>query len=167
MNRRYSTPLIIGSVLLLVGAGTVLGEQPQKYTICHAAGLADVPANWITLELPYPAVFGPAGHFNEDGTPAAGHEQDYMGPCASPSPSPSPSVSPSPSPSISPSPSASPSPSPSISPSPTPTREPRPDPTPTPAPTPTPIPSPTPTIGASPVPSQAPVPTLPATDTDG
>ena len=48
---------------------------------CHVAGRADDPANIVTLTLPYTAVFGQAGHFNEDGTPKAGHEQDYLGPC--------------------------------------------------------------------------------------
>ena len=40
----------------------------------------------VTLTLPYNAVFGQAGHFNEDGTPQAGHEQDYLGPCQTPPP---------------------------------------------------------------------------------
>ena len=31
-------------------------------------------------------MFGQAGHFNEDGTPQAGHEQDYLGPCQTPPP---------------------------------------------------------------------------------
>lgn len=60
------------------------GGPPERFTICHAAGLAGT-TQFITLEdLPYPAVFGPGGHFNEDGTPAAGHEQDYMGACTTP-----------------------------------------------------------------------------------
>jgi hypothetical protein len=50
-------------------------------TICHAAGRADEPANWVTLTLPWQAVYGEAGHFYENGTPQAGHEQDYLGEC--------------------------------------------------------------------------------------
>jgi hypothetical protein len=52
----------------------------EKITICHAAG-QEGTTKFVTLELPPAAVFGPGGHFNENGTPAAGHEQDYMGPC--------------------------------------------------------------------------------------
>ena len=54
--------------------------QDEKITICHAAGLAGT-THFVTLELPREAVFGEAGHFFENGTPRAGHEQDYMGPC--------------------------------------------------------------------------------------
>jgi len=45
------------------------------------AGRADDPANFITLTLPWVAVYGEAGHFFENGTPRAGHEQDTLGPC--------------------------------------------------------------------------------------
>ena len=53
-------------------------------TFCHVAGRAEDPANTVTLTLPYNAVFGQAGHFNEDGTPQAGHEQDHLGACQTP-----------------------------------------------------------------------------------
>ena len=49
-----------------------LAETPESVTFCHVAGRADDPANTVTLTLPYNAVFGQAGHFNEDGTPQAG-----------------------------------------------------------------------------------------------
>ena len=58
-----------------------LEGQSESVTFCHVAGSAEDPANIVTLTLPYTAVFGQAGHFNEDGTPKAGHEQDYLGPC--------------------------------------------------------------------------------------
>jgi uncharacterized repeat protein (TIGR01451 family) len=58
-----------------------LQGQPEFVTFCHVAGSAEDPANTVTLTLPYNAVFGQAGHFNEDGTPNAGHEQDYLGAC--------------------------------------------------------------------------------------
>ena len=59
----------------------------DKLTICHVAGLASDPANYITLTLPYNAVYGKngeSGHFNENGTTKAGHEQDTLGPCSPP-----------------------------------------------------------------------------------
>ena len=56
------------------------GEHEKKVTICHASGLADT-TKYETLTIGYPAVYGPAGHFFENGTPQAGHEEDYLGPC--------------------------------------------------------------------------------------
>lgn len=53
----------------------------EKVTICHAAGLAGT-TKYVTLTIAAPAVFGPAGHFFENGTTRAGHEQDYFGACA-------------------------------------------------------------------------------------
>lgn len=56
---------------------------PSKVTICHATG----NGSYITLTLPYNAVFGKSeasGHFNEQGTPNSGHENDYLGPCLPP-----------------------------------------------------------------------------------
>ena len=53
----------------------------EKITICHVAGRRDEPANYITLEIPPQAL---NGHFYENGTPKAGHEEDYLGPCNSP-----------------------------------------------------------------------------------
>ncbi len=50
-------------------------------TICHVAGRADDPASYNTLTLPYNAVYGQGGHFNEDGSPQAGHEDDSLGAC--------------------------------------------------------------------------------------
>jgi hypothetical protein len=48
-----------------------------KVTICHAAGRAGT-THYIQLTL---SANGLAGHFDNNGTPLAGHEQDYMGPC--------------------------------------------------------------------------------------
>jgi hypothetical protein len=58
---------------------TALG-QVDKVTICHAAG-PEEPNQFVTLELPAPAVYGNGGHFHENGTARAGHEDDYLGPC--------------------------------------------------------------------------------------
>jgi len=57
-----------------------------QVTYCHVAGLASDPANLITLTTAIVAAVGPAGHFGENGTPNAGHEQDYWGPCEVPPP---------------------------------------------------------------------------------
>lgn len=62
-------------------AAPALAAQPERVTICHAAGLAGT-TQYVTLyDLPVNAVYGQAGHFNENGTPNAGHEQDYLGAC--------------------------------------------------------------------------------------
>ena len=58
----------------------LLRQNEDKVTICHAAGLAGT-THYITLTISRNAVFGPGGHFFENGTPQAGHEQDYMGAC--------------------------------------------------------------------------------------
>ena len=57
-----------------------LEGKPDKVTICHAAGLEGT-THYETLTIGYEAVYGPAGHFYENGTPQAGHEQDYLGAC--------------------------------------------------------------------------------------
>jgi hypothetical protein len=79
---------LIGLALVLVLAPASLAGRtsgpPEFVTICHVAGLASDPANQVTLTLPVNAVYGQAGHFNENGTPNAGHEQDYLGACTTP-----------------------------------------------------------------------------------
>lgn len=87
MNHRKIALATLGSfALLAIGLGSAValaGGHPggvEKITICHASGLAGT-TKFETLELPYPAVFGEAGHFYENGTPRAGHEEDYLGPC--------------------------------------------------------------------------------------
>ena len=64
------------------GSGFItLPGKPDFVTFCRVAGSEKNTANTVTLTLPYNAVFGQAGHFNENGTPNAGHEEDYLGPC--------------------------------------------------------------------------------------
>ncbi len=115
--------LLIPLVLALTLSTAVVAKS-DKVTICHAAGQADT-TQFVTLTISENAVYGRngnAGHFNEDGTPRAGHEQDYFGACqvASPTPTPSePEVTPTPTPTASPTP--SPTPDPSVTPDPTPT----------------------------------------------
>ena len=50
----------------------------ERVTICHVAGNTDDPANFITITI---SVNGLNGHFNDDGSPLGGHENDTMGPC--------------------------------------------------------------------------------------
>lgn len=65
--------------------GTPAEATNDKVTICHVAGRADNPANYITLTLSHNAVFkDQGGHFFENGTPQAGHEQDTLGECEPP-----------------------------------------------------------------------------------
>ncbi len=64
-------------------ASTVALMQNDKVTICHAAGLAGT-TKFVTLTISVNAVYGNGGHFYENGTPQAGHEQDYFGPCITP-----------------------------------------------------------------------------------
>ena len=66
-------------ILLLCLALPVLAAE--KVTICHGSGQDDT-THFVTLEISENAVYGPAGHFDENGTPQAGHEQDHFGACA-------------------------------------------------------------------------------------
>jgi len=75
--------VIAAVVLALSTIGSVSGTRAEKVTICHAVGQADT-THYVTLNLPRQAVFGEAGHFFENGTTRAGHEQDYLGPCNTP-----------------------------------------------------------------------------------
>jgi uncharacterized repeat protein (TIGR01451 family) len=61
-------------------ASTVSVMHNDKVTICHAAGHAGT-TTFVTLTISVNAVYGPGGHFNNNGTPQAGHELDYFGPC--------------------------------------------------------------------------------------
>ena len=70
---------LLFGILLLCLALPVLAAE--KVIICHGSGLDDT-TQFVTLEISDNAVYGPAGHFEESGTPQAGHEQDHFGPCA-------------------------------------------------------------------------------------
>jgi hypothetical protein len=95
-NIALALAFVIGSMLTI--AGVASADQPVTVTICHVAGLAEDPANTVTLTLPENAVYGQAGHFNEDGTTQAGHEQDTLGACPEPTPTEPPPTSPPPTP---------------------------------------------------------------------
>ena len=86
MKRFIVGGLVVIASLLFAAPALATGDEEPKVTICHVAGLASDPANYITLTIGYSAVYGPAGHFYENGTPQAGHEQDTLGECNPPPP---------------------------------------------------------------------------------
>ncbi len=71
-------------IAMIITAGAFqqkLNAAPEdKVTICHAAGQAGT-THYVELTISRNAVFGEGGHFFENGTPRAGHEQDYLGRC--------------------------------------------------------------------------------------
>lgn len=73
----YKVEILMGTNVL---ASTSFTDSDKMITICHAAGLEGT-THYITLNLPSQAVYGNGGHFNENGTPRAGHEDDHLGAC--------------------------------------------------------------------------------------
>jgi LPXTG-motif cell wall-anchored protein len=73
-----------GLLLGVVVPGTASADKgnSDKVTICHATSSEDNP--FVTLTIARVAAYGPAGHFNENGTTQAGHEDDYLGECVQP-----------------------------------------------------------------------------------
>ena len=99
--------LIAGLLFNFLPARPALAAAVEKITVCHIAGLADDPANFVVLELPSPSIYGV--HVDEaNGTGLAGHEDDFLinnaedlarcAPASTPTPTASPTPSPSPSP---------------------------------------------------------------------
>jgi hypothetical protein len=72
--------MVVAGVALTGFTTSSQAVPPQMVTLCHASGL-DGTTKFETLTIAYPAAYGNGGHFNEDGTPKAGHENDYLGPC--------------------------------------------------------------------------------------
>ena len=70
---------IVTLVALAIGVSATKATQ-DEVTLCHAAGQSGTE-KFVTLTISENAAFGQAGHFNENGTPRAGHENDYLGPC--------------------------------------------------------------------------------------
>jgi outer membrane biosynthesis protein TonB len=99
--------------LFFLSTSKPVEASQEQVTICHAAGL-DGTTHFVTITIGAPAVYGPAGHFYENGTPQAGHEQDYFGPCvtdeATPTPDPTPTPTPTPEPTPTPTPIVTPTP---------------------------------------------------------
>ncbi len=79
--KKTSILRILGVAIILAGVLvatlTATSQANDKVTICHAAGL-DGTTHYIKITVGYPAAFGPSGHFYENGTPRAGHEQDVL-----------------------------------------------------------------------------------------
>jgi hypothetical protein len=84
-----TTVFAVASFLLGKYLTTTLAAD--KITICHAAG-QEGTTHFNTLNLSPSAVYansqGNGGHFTADGTPAAGHEDDYFGACTNSTPPP-------------------------------------------------------------------------------
>jgi len=79
---------LVAIVVAGVSGVRALNAAPaEKVTICHAAG-QDGTTHFVEITASYNAIYGQAGHFYEPGTPAAGHEQDYEGPCKKSPPDP-------------------------------------------------------------------------------
>jgi hypothetical protein len=81
-NMKSSSILrILGIAIILAGVLiatlTATTQAGDKVTICHAAGL-DTTTHYIKITISVNAAFGQAGHFYENGTPRAGHEQDFI-----------------------------------------------------------------------------------------
>lgn len=129
--------VLVGSLLLILSGSSLtvkavhdiptLAEceaAGKKIRICHATSSETNP--YEDIEIACNAAYGSngnAGHFDENGTPLSGHEDDLVphdGQGCPGDPSPTPSVSPSPDPSVEPSPTPSVSPSPTASPTSTP-----------------------------------------------
>lgn len=92
-------------------------EMGGRITICHATSSETNP--YVEITIACQALYGAngnAGHFDENGSPLNGHEDDFIphegescSPVASPTPTPTPTPSPTPNPSATPQPSATPS----------------------------------------------------------
>jgi hypothetical protein len=91
MNRAGKIVLVVAAalaiVLVFLVPAVAESNKPNnngggdKVTLCHAAGL-DGTTKYVTLTLSENAVYKEqGGHFYENGTPRAGHEDDYLGPC--------------------------------------------------------------------------------------
>ena len=86
-NLFYGLFIVFFALSLLSSNVVAKQDHPNKVTICHAAG-QDGTLKYVTLTLGWNAVYGQAGHFYENGTPRAGHENDYLGACIGDTPTP-------------------------------------------------------------------------------
>lgn len=75
MKKLFAMAMVAGVITL--GTHAVVSAGGEKTTICHAAGQAGT-THFNTLHLPDAAL---SAHFDENGSPQAGHEQDYFGEC--------------------------------------------------------------------------------------
>ncbi len=79
VNRRFHLPFALAATAatIVLTATTPADADNDKVTICHAAG-RDGTTHYNTLTISRSAV---SAHFDEHGTPQAGHEDDYFGAC--------------------------------------------------------------------------------------
>jgi hypothetical protein len=74
--------LLAGVVLAFFGAASASADPAgDKVTICHATGSATNPFNAITVSVTSGDLTGAlakSGHFDANGNPASGHEQDFF-----------------------------------------------------------------------------------------
>lgn len=107
--------LIAPALVLVLALALPATAAADKVTICHAAGL-DGTTKYVRIVVARQAT---SGHFDNNGTPLAGHEDDLLlegdveCPGGSVEPTPTPSQSVTPTPSQSPTASTAPTPSPS------------------------------------------------------
>lgn len=59
----------------------LIAAAPAKVLVCHATGRAP-STHFVTIEVPANDGGYPNGHYTEGGSPLAGHEDDYLGACA-------------------------------------------------------------------------------------
>jgi len=81
LSRRLGGTMAIATLIFAVAIPLTAMGKPEKIVICHAAGQGGTE-NFVTLELSAQAVYGNGGHFEENGTPSAGHEGDHLGACS-------------------------------------------------------------------------------------
>lgn len=65
--------LVLGVIAPLVFVGLVVATPAPKVTICHATSSEDNP--WVRIVVSENAI---GGHFDNPGTPKAGHEDDLL-----------------------------------------------------------------------------------------
>jgi len=76
--KRIGTAILAAGITLAI-AGTATA-QVEKVYVCHAAGQAGTD-KFVTVYVPVNDGGFPNGHYTEDGTQLAGHEDDYLGRC--------------------------------------------------------------------------------------
>jgi len=82
--RRLMVALTVATSVLIASASVVAAAPPQKVLICHAAGRSPEfggPTQYVLIEVSLNALYAPGGHFDEPGTPNAGHEDDFITTC--------------------------------------------------------------------------------------
>jgi LPXTG-motif cell wall-anchored protein len=80
--------VVVLAALAATAPASAWDSEEKKVTICHAAGRAGT-THFETLTISENAVYKEnGGHFYENGTPRAGHEQDYLGECVTTPPPP-------------------------------------------------------------------------------